>query len=66
MPPSSLAHHRARAAVLTRYRSDDHPELLDARQKYGEERLLDAVERALAAAPPLTDEVRQRIVGLLS
>jgi hypothetical protein len=30
-----------------------------------EEALVCAVERALAAAPPLTNEVRARIVGLV-
>lgn len=60
------AHHRARVAILSRYRDPDDPELSGARQKLAEETLVAAVQRALDAAPSLTSEVRTRIVGLLS
>jgi hypothetical protein len=62
----STAHHRARVAILSRYRDPDDPELSGARQKLAEETLVAAVRRALDAAPPLTPEARTRIVGLLS
>jgi hypothetical protein len=62
----STAHHRARAAILSRYRDPDDRELSSARQKLAEETLVAAVRRALDAAPPLTPEVRTRIVGLLT
>jgi hypothetical protein len=63
---SSTTHHRARAAALGRYRAPDDPELLSAREKLAEETLIAAVKRALAAAPPLSPEIRARIVSLLS
>jgi hypothetical protein len=57
---------RARVAALSRHHPDDSPVMLEARASLGEETLVRAVEKALAAAPPLTDAVRQRIVGLLA
>ncbi|WP_208862488.1 hypothetical protein [Mycolicibacterium conceptionense] len=63
---AAMHEHRARVAALTRSRTPDDPALLDARAKMREEALVNAIERALAKAPPLTHEVRSRIVGLLS
>jgi hypothetical protein len=40
--------------------------LLAAQRIMHEERLVVVIERALAKAPPLTDELRGRIIGLLS
>ena len=58
--------HRARYASLTRSRSTNDPELISERQKMAEEALVGAVERALAAGPPLTPPLRERVLGLLS
>jgi hypothetical protein len=66
VPAPNTRHHRARVAVLARYRDPDDPELVTERQRLAEAKLIAAVERALAAAPLLTPEVRTRIVGLLS
>ena len=41
------------------------PELVAAHQSMQEQVLLNAIDKALAAAPPLTPEMRSRIVGLL-
>ncbi len=57
---------RGRAAILTRYRDPADPELLDARQRMREEAFLEAIERALAKAPPLDRHVLQRALALLS
>jgi hypothetical protein len=56
---------RARYAGLVRHRDDDDPELSAARLTMREHVLLNAIDKALAAAPPLTLEMRSRIVGLL-
>lgn len=61
----SWTHERARVASLSRSRSEDDPELLDARRRLKAERLATHVERALADAPPLTDAQRERIARLL-
>jgi hypothetical protein len=63
MPP--YTHHRARVAALRRYRAPHDSEVVSERQLLAEEKLVNAVERALAKAPPLSDEVRSRIIGLL-
>lgn len=57
---------RARLAVLSRHHGPDHPLTIEARQALGEEKFVNAVQRALEAAPPLSDAVRQRVVGLLT
>lgn len=57
---------RARIAALSRHHPDDSPVMLEARAKLGEDMLIRSVEQALAKAPPLTPEMRQRIVSLLA
>ena len=57
---------RARYAGLVRHRADDDPELATARQSMQEQVLLNAIDKALSDAPPLTPEMRSRIVGLLA
>jgi hypothetical protein len=57
---------RGRYASLTRDRAPDDPELLAARREMQEAALMNAVEKALAKAPSMTDELRARIIGLLS
>ncbi len=66
MSARDFQRHRARYAALTRSRPGDDPELVDARRLMQEERLVKAIEDALDKAPPMTTQVRQRIVGLLS
>lgn len=61
----TAAHHRARVAALSRDRKPNDPELIDARQSLKAARLEDHVARAIADAPPLTDEQRGRIAALL-
>ena len=56
---------RARFASLVRHRDDDDRELVAAHQSMQEQVLLNAIDKALAAAPPLTPEMRSRRVGLL-
>ena len=63
---SSIKSKHAHVAALARHRAPDDPDLLTARGVLREEALVRAVEKALTKAPPLTDAVRQRIVGLLS
>lgn len=62
-PP--VAHQRARVAALTRGRAPDDPDLIDARQLLKEARLEDYIRRTVAAAPPLSDEQRDRLAILL-
>lgn len=62
----SLTSAHSTVAALSRHRAPDDPDLVAARAKLREERLVAAIEKALAKAPPLTPEVRSRIVGLLS
>jgi hypothetical protein len=57
---------RARYASLTRSRTPDDPELIASRQLMLEQAFIDAIDRALSKAPPMTPDVRERIVGLLS
>jgi len=60
---STYSQARGRFAGLTRDRAPDDSELLAARRVMHEERLVVAIERALTKAPPLTDELRARIIG---
>lgn len=56
---------RARHALLTRWRGPDDPETAEAARDYRAQRLADAIERAVAAAPPLTPEQIEQLRGLL-
>lgn len=66
MPSSTATIARNRVGGLTRSRSSDDPELVAARLQMAEAKFVAAVERALAAAPPLRPEIRERVVGLLT
>jgi hypothetical protein len=57
---------RGRYASLTRDREPDDPELVAARQQMQEIALVNAIDKALAKAPPITEELRARIIALLS
>lgn len=61
----SWTHHRARVASLSRSRAHDDPELAGAKQSLKAAKMADYIERALATAPPLTEEQRLRIARLL-
>lgn len=61
----SWTHERARVASLTRSRTADDPELVDARRNLKAERLANLVRQVVDSAPPLTDDQRARIAALL-
>ena len=61
----SVLQERARVAALTRSRSSDDPELIDARRNLTAERLAAAISRAVESAPPLTPDQRSRLALLL-
>lgn len=62
----AVAHERARIASLTRSRTADDPELIEARRNLRAASLESHITRILDEAPPLTDEQRHRIAGLLT
>ena len=62
---TNFRRERALVAVLTRHRRPTDPELLDARRRMGEESLVVAVSNAVAKAPPITPELRLRVLNLL-
>jgi hypothetical protein len=62
---STWTAERARLASLTRSRSADDPDLIDARRRLKALRLEEHVARVVAEAPPLTAEQRDRIAALL-
>jgi hypothetical protein len=69
-PSPSVASSRAKVAgltlgVRTGKRQPDDPELLNAKRGLAAANIADYIERALAAAPPLSDEQRTRLAELL-
>lgn len=58
-------HHRARVAALSRDRSADDPERINAQRDFTTAKLADYIKRTVDAAPPLTPEQRDRLAGLL-
>ncbi|MGH3556430.1 hypothetical protein [Mycobacterium sp.] len=62
---STVAHHRARIAALSRDRQPDDPDLLDARRDLAYERLAEHVRKVVDTAPPATPEQLCRIAGIL-
>jgi hypothetical protein len=65
MKPASIRAHRARVAALSRYRNVCDPELVQAREGLREVAFIAAIERALAAAPPITSAIRAQVLALL-
>ena len=57
--------HRARVGALSRSRSANDPELLQARRELREAMLAEHIAKAVAEAPPLTHEQRDRLATLL-
>ena len=62
---SVLHHERARVAALTRSRTNDDPELIEARRNLTAEKLAAYIRRTVDTAPPLTPEQRERLAQLL-
>lgn len=60
-----VAHHRAKHAALTRSCEPDDPRLLNARRDLAAATLADRIRSTIDAAPPLTDEQRERLAALL-
>lgn len=56
---------RARVASLSRSRTPDDPDLIDARRNLRTERLAEHIARVVDEAPPLTTEQRDRLALLL-
>lgn len=61
-----VARTRARVASLTRSRTADDVDLAQARRDLTAATAAAGIERILATAPPLTDEQRARLAGLLT
>lgn len=57
---------RGRVAALSRSRSHDDPDLIDARLSLREARLADYIRKTVDASPPLTAEQRDRLALLLT
>ena len=62
----SWKQERGRVAALTRSRTADDPELIEARRNLIAGRAEEYIERVLAQAPPLSDEQRTRLAELLA
>jgi hypothetical protein len=56
---------RARIAALSRSRKADDPDLITARRDLRAEKLADHIRQVVDAAPPLSDEQRDRLAALL-
>ena len=57
---------RARIASLSRSRTADDPDLLEARRNLRAASLESHIVRVLAEAPPLSDDQRRRLAGLFA
>ena len=66
MSETNLLSLRGRVASLSRSRTPDDPELLAARRELAADGIAAYVERAVAKAPPLTNEQRERIAALIA
>lgn len=61
----SVTHYRAQVAALSRSRGTNDPELVGARRNLKAQSLAEHIAKAVAEAPPLTDEQRDRLATLL-
>lgn len=55
-----------RCNILSRYRADDDPELIEARREHAVLSIEEYVAKIVASAPPLTELQRSRIAALLA
>ena len=62
----AVARERARIASLTRSRTADDPDLVEARRNLRAASLESHIQRVLAEAPPLSADQRTRLAGLFS
>lgn len=60
-----ISRPRAKIAALSRSRTADDPELVEARRDLKAAKLEDYIRRVVAEAPPLTDQQRELLAGLL-
>ena len=65
MATKTWTHYRAKVAALSRDRSPEDPDLLAAHRDLREARLEAYIRRTVDAAPPLSDEQRDRLAVLL-
>lgn len=63
---STWTAERARVASLTRSRTADDPDLVNARRNLKAERLADYIRKTVDAAPELSPEQRDRLSLLLN
>lgn len=56
----------SRLSALERYREPDDPAITEAKRDHAAARIEAAIERNLAAAPPLTDEQAARLAVILA
>lgn len=64
MALSAAQVQRNKVAILTRHHPDS-PELVDARRDLAAAKLEDYIQRTVAAAPPLTPAMRDKLYMLL-
>ena len=62
---STWTHHRAKVASLSRVRSADDPDLVEARRDLKASRLEATAREAAESLPPLTDEQGRRIAAII-
>lgn len=65
-PVSDVQHHRARVAYLSRRDRGTDAELIEARRDLAMSKIEAYAAKVVASAPPLTDEQRERLAGLLN
>lgn len=65
MSASPALSHRGRLNALKRYRDADDPDVLAAQRDLRAARCEDYIRQIVDSAPPLTDEQRTKLSGLL-
>lgn len=64
---STVRQQRATLGALKRHgRADDDPDVIEVRRSLRSARLADAVAKAVAQYPPLTDDEKRQIVDILN
>jgi hypothetical protein len=64
-PAPAVAKARGRVGSLTRSRTDQDPDLVDARRDLAAANIGEYVRKVVSNAPPLTAEQQDRIAALL-